>query len=123
MIVLRSLLVLAILAAGPVLAGDGAHGQLLYAQRCSACHSLDTNRVGPMHRGVFGRRAGSVSGYAYSPALQYATIVWNEKNLDTWLDNPEQLLPGQRMGYSVPDASDRADLIAYLQRESGVNTR
>lgn len=82
MIVLRSLLVLAILAAGPVLAGDGAHGQLLYAQRCSACHSLDANRVGPMHRGVFGRRAGSVSGYAYSPALQYATIVWNEK---TWI--------------------------------------
>ena len=42
-------------------AGDAAHGQQIYESRCIACHSPDANRVGPMHRGVFGRKAGSVS--------------------------------------------------------------
>ncbi|MBT9460317.1 MAG: c-type cytochrome [Rugosibacter sp.] len=120
---LRFFTVFAVLVTGPVLAGDGVHGQLLYEQRCLGCHSLDANRVGPMHRGVLGRRAGSVSSYTYSLALQHATIVWDVKNLDSWLANPEQVLPGQRMNYRVSDAADRADLIAYLQRESAVNAR
>lgn len=98
--------------------GDAARGQTLYEQRCSACHSLDSHRVGPMHRGVFGRRAGSATGYDYSPALRGATIIWNSQTLDAWLTDPEKLLPGQRMGYRVEAAADRADLIAYLQRES-----
>lgn len=98
--------------------GDAARGQTLYEQRCSACHSLDSHRVGPMHRGVFGRRAGSAPGYDYSPALRGATIIWNSQTLDAWLTDPEKLLPGQRMGYRVEEAADRADLIAYLQRES-----
>lgn len=98
--------------------GDAEHGQLLYEQRCSACHSLDSHRVGPMHRGVFDRRAGSAAGYDYSPALRSATIIWNSQTLDAWLTDPEKLLPGQRMGYRVEAAADRADLIAYLQRES-----
>ena len=38
--------------------------------------------------------------------------------LDTWLSNPERTIPGQKMGYSVTDATDRADLIAYLRKVS-----
>lgn len=117
---MKDVLVAALVAltATSALAGDAVRGQVLYSQRCEGCHSLDANRVGPMHRGVFGRKAGGVDSYAYSQALQHAKIQWNEKTLDAWLANPEALLPGQRMGYSVPDAQDRADLIAFLQRES-----
>lgn len=102
-------------AAGP----DAGRGELLYEQRCGACHGLDADRVGPHHRGVVGRRAGSVAGYDYSPALRQADFVWNSVSLDAWLANPEALVPGQRMGYSVPDATDRADIVAYLRRVSG----
>ena len=102
-----------------VAAGDAVRGKTLYETRCSACHSLDASVVGPAHRGVFGRRAGSLAGYAYSDALKNAGFAWNAASLDKWLTDPEKLLPGQRMGYSVPDAQDRADLIEYLKKESG----
>jgi cytochrome c len=95
-------------------AGDAEAGRQLYEARCTGCHSEDANRVGPAHRGVFGRKAGSQPGYAYSPALLASPVVWNEATLERWLADPEGLIPGQRMGYSVAAAGDRADLIAYL---------
>ena len=97
--------------------GDVKHGQELYSSRCVACHSIDANRVGPEHRGIFGRKAGGVAGYDYSAALKKSTVVWDEKTLDRWLADPEKLIPGQKMGYSVADAADRADLIAYLRSQ------
>ncbi len=115
------LLAAALALAGPaaaLAAGDAERGAALYEARCGACHSLDAHRVGPLHRGVFGRRAGSAPGYEYSPALKGAHLVWSAASLDAWLKNPEALVPGQRMGYSVADASDRIDLIAFLRRAS-----
>lgn len=106
----------ALAAMQPAAGQDAGRGELLYEQRCSACHSLDADRTGPHHRGVFGRRAGSVSGFAYSPALRRTTIVWDRDTLDAWLGNPEALIPGQGMGYSVDNATDRADIIAYLRQ-------
>ena len=98
---------------------DAQRGRELYESRCIACHSLDANRVGPLHRGVFGRRAGGVSDYDYSPALKKAGTTWDERTLDAWLADPEKAVPGQKMGYRVENPGDRADLIAYLRRESG----
>lgn len=98
--------------------GDSMRGAELYESRCTGCHSLDSNRVGPRHRGVFGRRAGKVADYAYSPALAMATLTWNEKTLDRWLTNPQGLIPGQRMNVRVKDAQDRADLVAFLKQQS-----
>lgn len=100
------------------MAADAERGGSLYEARCGACHSLDAHRVGPMHRGVFGRRAGSAPGYEYSPALKGAGMTWDAASLDAWLKNPEALVPGQRMGYSVPDAKDRDDLVAFLRRSA-----
>ena len=99
-------------------AGDPARGQQLYESRCVACHSLDDNRAGPMHRGVYGRKAGSARDFDYSLALKQSKIVWGDRTLDRWLRNPESLIPGQKMSYQVAEASDRADLIAFLKRES-----
>ena len=97
---------------------DAARGKQLYESRCIGCHSIDANRVGPAHKGVFGRKAGSVKDYDYSDALKKTKVIWNEKTLDRWLTNPEKLIPGQKMGFSVADAKDRADLIDYLRSES-----
>jgi len=100
-------------------AGDTIRGQQLYQSMCMSCHSIDYNGVGPAHKGLFGRKAGSHADYLYSPAVKASSIVWNEKTLDKWLTNPEKLIPGQKMGFMVPDAKDRADLIAYLKKEAG----
>jgi cytochrome c len=105
-------------AFGAHAAGDPANGKALYQARCAACHSADYNGVGPSHRGVFGRLAGKVNRFAYSPALGASSLVWNEASLDRWLADPEKLVPGQRMGVSVPEAQARADLIAYLKQLS-----
>lgn len=95
--------------------GDAGRGAALYGQRCSACHSVDHNGIGPAHRGVFERVAGQAPGYAYSPALKASKLRWTVANLERWLSDPEALVPGQKMGVSVSDNQERADLIAYLK--------
>lgn len=104
--------------AGAAKAGDAARGEALYESRCVGCHSLESNRVGPKHRGVFGRRVGGVADYPYSKALAKSELVWSDDTLDRWLANPQAFLPGQRMNIRVRQARDRADIIAFLKRES-----
>jgi cytochrome c len=101
-------------------AGDAAHGATVYRQ-CMICHSLDKNSIGPSHRDVFGRAAGSVTNYNYSAALKASNIVWNETTLDQWLADPQALVPGNKMMFSVDNAQDRADVIAFLKEKAGSN--
>jgi cytochrome c2 len=68
--------------------------------------------------GVVGRKAGSVSGYHYSPALQAAGLVWSEDSLNQWLADPKKFVPGARMPVRVLDTPSRRDLVAYLQQAS-----
>ena len=92
---------------------DTVRGEQLYT-RCMACHALTMDRVGPRHCGLLGRRAGSVAGFDYSPAMKKSGIVWNAKTLDRFLSKPLGLVPGSSMTYDgVPEARDRGDLIAY----------
>lgn len=98
--------------------GDPARGAALYQQRCGACHSLDANRIGPSHRGVFGRRSASVPDYQYSAALRRLNVTWDAATLDRWLANPTAMAPGTAMGIRTPAAQDRADIIAYLSSRS-----
>ena len=95
-------------------AGDAQRGPQAYEARCGGCHSVDTDRVGPRHAGVLGRRAGSVRGFTYSDALRKSGLTWDAALLERWLANPEALVPGQRMGYQLADAQARADIVAYL---------
>jgi cytochrome c len=94
--------------------GNAALGKVVYDAKCSACHSASDNRVGPMHAGVVGRKAGSIKDYDYSPALRTSKLVWTQANLAKWLTDPEAVIPGQRMGYRLGVAGDRADVVAYL---------
>ena len=100
------------------LPGDSARGAELYEAKCGGCHSLDGNRIGPAHRGVYGRAAGSAPGFAYSPGLKRSKIVWTAVALDRWLKNPQAMIPGTRMGFRLDDAQDRADIVAYLKQQS-----
>ncbi len=96
-------------------AADPKRGEEVYS-RCLACHALAYDRTGPRHCGLFGRRAGSVPGFAYSEAMRRSKIVWGDATLDRFIADPLKTVPGTAMGYAgVKDARERADLIAYLR--------
>ncbi|MFO1014941.1 MAG: c-type cytochrome [Caulobacteraceae bacterium] len=102
------------IAANP---GDAARGQTLFNQRCGTCHTVvagATKPMGPNVRGMLGRRAGTVAGFRYSAAMRAAAFTWDAAGLDAYLAAPTRKLPGTSMLVSVPQAQDRADLIAFL---------
>lgn len=96
--------------------GGAVRGRQIY-ERCQGCHSIDRDRAGPRHRGLFGRRAGTVPGFEYSDAMRRSGIVWTAATLDRFLAAPTKAVPGTSMGFDgVKDPRERADLIAYLKR-------
>ena len=104
-----------ILAALPAAAaGDATRGARIY-ERCAACHSLAHDRTGPRHCGLVGRRAASVPGFDYSPAMRRSGLTWDARSLDRFIADPLGVVPGTSMGYDgVKDPAERADLIAWL---------
>ena len=96
------------------LPGDAQKGAALYQLNCTACHAIDSNKIGPAHRGVVGRRVGSLPGYKYSNELASSRLRWTPQTLNKWLGDPEELISGQRMGFLIESEQERADLIAYL---------
>jgi len=103
-------------------AADPEKGKVLFLQ-CRACHSLEAggaNKVGPNLHGFLGRKAGLAPGFSYSEAVTQSGIVWSAEALDHWLERPSEFLPGNRMVFvGIRKPEDRANLIAYLKRETG----
>jgi cytochrome c len=96
--------------------GDVKRGEKVF-ENCRACHAADGagNEVGPGLRGVFGRKAGERDDFRYSPALKRSGIAWTPKAMDAFIADPQKAVPANRMPYDgLPDARDRADLIAYM---------
>jgi cytochrome c len=96
------------------------HGARLI-RKCSACHELTAEqggKAGPTLYRLFGRKAGEVPGYAYSPALRASGLVWTDATIDRLFAlGPETVVPGSKMPLQrMPDAKDRADLIEFLAR-------
>jgi cytochrome c len=109
-------MVSALLAAAATRAQDPSAFSEAFNQ-CAACHSVDgTNATGPTLKGIIGRTSGTVPGFRYSRAMKSAAITWDEGSLDRYLSNPQDVVPGNIMPFSgVPDAAQRANLIAYLK--------
>lgn len=102
------------------LTGNATAGRAVFAQ-CRTCHVTDpgVNRIGPSLAGIIGRAAGSVPGFAYSPANSGSGITWTKEKLFQYLENPQRVVPGTKMIFpGIPDAQRRADLIAYLENPS-----
>jgi cytochrome c len=107
------------LAAPPAHAGgDVTHGAQVF-RRCLICHnvkSTEGNKIGPNLHGLFDRAAGKQKGFAYSSGIAGATFTWDDARLEKWLTDPQSFSPGAKMAFKVPDAKDRADVIAYLHQ-------
>jgi cytochrome c2 len=96
--------------------GDVAKGEERFKD-CAACHSTErgVNSVGPSLYGVFGRKAAELVEFRFSPALKRSGIMWTPQTLDSFIADPQGVVPANRMPYAgMPDADDRTDLIAYL---------
>ena len=114
-----AVVLLASLLVAPAFAeGDAARGEALFKE-CAACHKLaaGANEVGPSLHGIFSRKAGELGDFRYSPAMKRRGVTWTQESLDKYLSDPQAFIPGNRMPYAgMSNATDRADLIAYLQK-------
>jgi cytochrome c len=90
-------------------------GKVIFEKRCGGCHALDRDKEGPRLSGVFGRRAGAVTGFEYSTALKNAKITWDAATLDQWLTDTESLVANNEMAFRVDKAEERRDIIEYLR--------
>lgn len=102
-------------------AADVENGRKLFRQ-CEACHTVEAggkNKIGPNLHGVMGRKAGLVDGYNYSKAMSASGIVWDDANLDKYLERPATFLKGNKMAYAgLRKDTDRADVIAFIRDAS-----
>ena len=106
----------------PYNTADLTNGESKFAL-CSACHTLaegGPNRTGPNLHGVFGRKAGTAPGYAYSDPLKATGWTWDAAHVDTWITDPKIAVPGTKMTFvGLKDPKDRTDVIAYLMIGTG----
>ncbi len=102
-----------------VQAQDVAAGERVFSQ-CRACHQVGPtakNAVGPVLNGLFGRKAGTVEGYNYSPANKNSGITWDEAIFSDYIKDPRAKIPGTKMVYAgLKDEQRIKDLIAYLKQ-------
>ena len=94
--------------------GDPTRGRSLFGEQCTLCHTDDGSKgLGPNLIGVLGRKIASTE-FNYSSAMRSKSWNWDEAILDTYLRNPQAMLPGIDMPFSIPDQSERRDIIAYI---------
>ena len=117
-VVAASLLSASLFARPGIAVDDVAAGQMLYQAKCSGCHSVDADRIGPRHRDVVGRKVAGVPGFTYSPALKKLGGAWTQARLDQWLSGTQKMAPGSRMYIAIDDPNQRRLLIAYLKSVS-----
>jgi len=127
---LRATLVIGLGLCGAILAAVAAMAQMplpeakppdgptLFKQQCATCHTnnlTDPARQGPSLFGIVGRRAGSVEGFHYSAGFAKADFAWDDARLDTWMINPQAMIPGAVMAYRQAKPEIRSAIIAYLR--------
>ncbi len=101
-------------------AQDVSKGRDFFIVRCLGCHAFACNKEGPRLGGLFGRKAAAVEDYGhYSQDLKNSGIVWTEKSLDAWFEDPAKFAPTSVMvnNGKIEDAEQRQQLIAFLKTE------
>lgn len=110
---------LAFAATAPAIAQEGDKGERVF-KKCQACHALapgEHTDKGPSLHGIFGRKAGTAEGYAYSEAMKSASVVWSDETMDAFLADSQGVVPGNTMNFSsLRKPEDRAAVIAYLRQ-------
>jgi len=99
-------------------AADTGNGKTIFVQHCALCHKVTAgggNGLGPNLFGVVGRKAGTLDGFAYSPAMKAAGFAWSDDKLIAYIEHPATVVPGNRMPFTgLGEATQSADVAAYL---------
>ncbi len=94
---------------------------------CRFCHTVKKGEkalVGPNLYAIWGQRAGTAPGFAYSAAMAKAGkdgLVWNDTTISGLIEHPDVFMPGTSMIISsgpVSDPKKRAAVINILKRET-----
>ena len=100
-------------------AQDAAAGEKVFL-KCRACHQVGENAknlIGPVLNGLFGRKSGSVPGYAYSDANKSSGITWDEATFREYINDPKAKIPGTKMVFAgLKNPKEVDDIIAYLKQ-------
>ncbi len=100
-------------------AQDAAAGEKVFAQ-CRVCHQVGPtakNTLGPLLNGLFGRKAGTIEDYTYSPANKASGLTWDDATFREYIRDPKAKIPGTKMAYAgLKDEKRVEDLIAYLKQ-------
>jgi len=102
----------------PLPAPKPPDGATLFKQQCATCHTTNLNdptRQGPSLFNIIGRRASAMEGIHYSSGFAKADFAWDEATLDSWIANPQEMIPGSVMAYRQARPEIRAAIIAYLR--------
>jgi cytochrome c len=111
-----AVLAVTLFAGGPTASAAPTTGDMIFHQRCQACHVPGrSSPLGPNLAGVVGRKAASTS-FNYSAALKGSGLTWTKANLETFLGGPARMVPGTKMVIAVPDVAQRKALIEYLAK-------
>ncbi|MEN2750265.1 c-type cytochrome [Psychrobacter sp. FBL11] len=97
--------------------GDADNGAIIYEEACGQCHQLSpgSNKKGPQLMNIYGAPAAELEDYDYGAALTKSGWVWDAKTLDPYIADAQKAMPESKMlSDPMPDASERADIIAYL---------
>lgn len=105
--------------AGQAAAQDAvAAGRTVFSANCAVCHMATANghtMIGPNLYGVVGRRAASVPGFVYSPAMQHSGITWTTAQIEAFTQAPSHVVPGTRMTFAgLHTPQQAAAVAAYL---------
>ncbi|MHC2331046.1 c-type cytochrome [Bradyrhizobium sp. USDA 4454] len=97
----------------------GVSGEQAFNNSCRTCHTVKDgdNRAGPNLHDIIGRKAGSVANFPYSEAMKSSDIVWDERTLLRFIEDPEAVVSGNGMKpyTGVRSPEDRAKIVAFLK--------
>lgn len=104
-------------ASAPPVTTDPA---VMFRNQCGTCHATrlgGPQLQGPNLAGIYQRRAATVAGFKYSPALAKADFAWDDARMDAWLTNPQAMVPGAIMVYRQANPDTRKTIIDWLKEQ------
>lgn len=111
-------LILTVIAAPALAAGDADAGGKLFTKTCGGCHSIGEGArggFGPELNGIIGRPAGTTTDYQYSDAMKNSGVVWTREKLAAYIEDPKSVVSGTRMIFwGISDQEKIENILAYL---------